>query len=414
MVTVPPNDDPAGHRSSDVVVIGAGLVGLATAMALLRERPSLRLTVLEKEKTIAAHQSGHNSGVIHAGLYYQPGSLKARFCREGRDALRAFADEHGIPYRVTGKLVVAAHERELDRLSALADRGRANGLAVRELSPAEFREMEPNVRGVRALHVPETGVIDFRRVAIAYAEVVKRAGGAIRHGVGVRAISETPQGYRVETADGDSYPTRHVIACAGLQADRIAAMTGLSSGEHRIVPFRGDYYTFRPHAEDLVHGLVYPVPDPAFPFLGVHFTRGVDGTLHAGPNAVPAMAREGYGRLSVNPRDLWDTLRFPGFLRLARSYARTGALEIWRDLVKPAFVADMRRYLPMVTARDVVLGPSGVRAQCLNRSGALVDDFLIQQSAGVVHVLNAPSPAATASIAIGRHLATSVIDRFEL
>jgi L-2-hydroxyglutarate oxidase len=205
-----------------------------------------------------------------------------------------------------------------------------------------------------------------------------------------------------------------VIACAGLQADRIAAMTGLSSGEHRIVPFRGDYYTFRPHAEDLVHGLVYPVPDPAFPFLGVHFTRGVDGTLHAGPNAVPALAREGYRRHSVNPRDLWDTLRFPGFLRLARSYARTGALEIWRDLVKPAFVADMRRYLPMVTARDVVLGPSGVRAQCLNRSGALVDDFLIQQSAGVVHVLNAPSPAATASIAIGRHLATSVIERFEL
>ena len=400
--------------NEDVVVIGAGLVGLATAMALVRERPSLRLTVLEKEAAIAAHQSGHNSGVIHAGLYYRPGSLKARFCREGRLALQAFADEHTIPYRVTGKLVVAADERESDRLDALADRGRANGLAVRELSAAEFKEREPNIRGVRALHVPETGVIDYRRVAAAYADVVTSAGAAIRCGVTVRAIAETPRGYRVETTDGDSIPARHVIACAGLQADRIAAMTGLSSHEHRIVPFRGDYYTFRPHAEDLVRGLVYPVPDPAFPFLGVHFTRGVDGALHAGPNAVPALAREGYRRSSVNARDLWDTLRFPGFLRLARSYARTGALEIWRDLAKPAFVADMRRFLPMVTARDVVLGPSGIRAQCLNRSGALVDDFLIEQSAGVIHVLNAPSPAATASIVIGRHLATSALNQFEL
>jgi L-2-hydroxyglutarate oxidase len=400
--------------AADVVIIGAGLVGLATAMALVRERPALRVTVLEKETTIAAHQSGHNSGVIHAGLYYQPGSLKARFCREGRAALLAFADEHSIPYRVTGKLVVAAHERELDRFTALADRGRENGLAVRELSPAEFGELEPNIRGVRALHVPETGVIDYRLVAAAYAKVVTGAGGAIRLGVAVRAIVETPQGYRVETTDGESIAARHVIACAGLQADRIAALTGLSSREHRIVPFRGDYYTFRPQARDLIHGLVYPVPDPAFPFLGVHFTRGVDGALHAGPNAVPALAREGYRRRSVNPRDLWDTLRFPGFQRLARSYARTGALEIWRDLVKPAFVADMRRYLPAVTARDVVLGPSGIRAQCLNRSGALVDDFLIQQSAGVLHVLNAPSPAATASIVIGRHLATTAIRQFGL
>jgi L-2-hydroxyglutarate oxidase len=410
------NDDAAGDgsRPLDVVVIGAGLVGLATAMALLRERPSLRLTILEKEATIAAHQSGHNSGVIHAGLYYQPGSLKARFCREGRSALLAFADEHAIPYRLTGKLVVAAHEREQDRFNALAQRGRANGLAVRELSPAEFGELEPNVRGVRALHVPESGVIDYRRVAAAYAKVVAGAGGAIRYGAAVRAVVGTPQGYRIETIDGDSIPTRYVVACGGLHADRIAAMTGHASGEYQIVPFRGDYYTFRPHAQDLVRGLVYPVPDPTFPFLGVHFTRGVDGALHAGPNAVPALAREGYRRLALDRRDLWETLRFPGFRRLARSYARTGAQEIWRDMVKPAFVADMRRYLPMVSARDVRLGPSGVRAQCLSRSGALVDDFLIEENAGVIHVLNAPSPAATASIVIGRHLATRAIDRFDL
>jgi L-2-hydroxyglutarate oxidase len=401
-------------RPLDVVVIGAGLVGLATAMALLRDRPALRLTVLDKASTVAAHQSGHNSGVLHAGLYYQPGSLKARFCRDGRQALLGFADEHAIPYRLTGKLVVAVHERENERFEALAQRGRANGLAVRELSPAEFAEFEPNVRAIRALHVPESGVIDFRRVAAAYAEVVTAAGGTIRCGAAVRAIVATPEGYRVETADGDAFPTRYVIACAGLQADRIAAMTQHASGAYRIVPFRGDYYTFRPAARELVRGLVYPVPDPAFPFLGVHFTRGVDGALRAGPNAVPALAREGYGRFSVNGRDLLDTLRFPGFRRLARSYTRTGAREIWRDWVKPAFVADMRRYLPMVSARDVTLGPSGIRAQCLTRAGALVDDFLIEESAGVIHVLNAPSPAATASIVIGRHLAGRAIDRFEL
>lgn len=398
----------------DVVLIGAGLVGLATAMALLRERPSLRLAVVEKEPTVAAHQSGHNSGVLHAGLYYQPGSLKARFCREGRRELLAFADEHAIPYRLTGKLVVAQHEGELDRFNDLAQRGRANGLAVGELSLAEFTELEPNVRGVRALHVPESGVIDYRRVAAAYAKVVAGAGGAVRCGAAVRAITTTSEGYRIETADGGSLRTRFVIACAGLHADRIAAMTGHASDEYRIVPFRGDYYTFRPHAQDLVRGLVYPVPDPAFPFLGVHFTRGVDGALHAGPNAVPALAREGYGRFSLNRHDLLDTLRFPGFRRLARSYARTGAKEIWRDLVKPAFVADMRRYLPMVSSRDVVLGPSGVRAQCMNRSGALVDDFLIEENAGVIHVLNAPSPAATASIVIGRHVAARAVDRFAL
>jgi L-2-hydroxyglutarate oxidase LhgO len=397
----------------DVIVIGAGLVGLATAMALLDERPALRIAVLEKEPTVGAHQSGHNSGVIHAGLYYQPGSLKARFCREGRQALMEFAQAHQIPYRQTGKLVVATDLGEMARFDDLAERGRANGLAVREMGPAEFAEIEPAVRGIRALHIPESGVIDYRQVSAAYAEVVTKGGGQVLCDHAVRGLARTRDGWVVETAAGP-LQGRAVVACAGLQADRIAAMTGAGRSEYRIVPFRGDYYTFRPAAADLVRALVYPVPDPAFPFLGVHFTRGIDGVLRAGPNAVPALAREGYGRLSVNGPDLLDTLRFPGMRKLARSYAGTGAREIWRDLVKPAFVAEMRRYLPAITSGDVTFGPSGIRAQCLSRSGALVDDFLIEEGDGVIHVLNAPSPAATASIVIGRHIASRAVGHFAL
>jgi L-2-hydroxyglutarate oxidase len=409
----PAEPSPAGDTGDqfDVVVIGAGLLGLSTAMALLAERPSLTIAVLEKEQGVGAHQSGHNSGVIHAGLYYQPGSLKARFCREGRQAMTEFADEHKIPYRVTGKLVVATDESELARFNDLADRGRANGLAVKELEPPEFAEIEPGVRGIRALHIPESGVIDYKQVSAAYAQVVASRGGAVLCGRAVRGLTRARGGWIIET-DAGSLLGRAVVACAGLQADRIAAMTGHGGNEYRIVPFRGDYYTFRAHASDYVRALVYPVPDPAFPFLGVHFTRGIDGTLHAGPNAVPALAREGYGRMSVNGRDLLDTLRFPGMRKLARSYAGTGAMEIWRDLVKPAFLAEMRRYLPAIQSRDVTFGPSGIRAQCLSRSGALVDDFLIEESDGVIHVLNAPSPAATASGVIGRHIAARAADHF--
>ena len=394
--------------SYDVIVIGAGLVGLATAMALLAQRPGLQLAVLEKEASVGTHQSGHNSGVIHAGLYYQPGSLKARFCTAGRLAMMEFAERHQIPYRQTGKLVVATRDSELPRLAGLAERGRANGLAVREIGAAGIAEIEPAVRGIRALHIPETGVIDYRLVAAAFADTVRRRGGQVRFGHGLRGLARTGGGW---LADTDAGPVRAglVIACAGLQADRIAALTGQGSGEYRIVPFRGDYYTFRPAAAGLVRGLVYPVPDPAFPFLGVHFTRGIDGTLHAGPNAVPALAREGYGRLSVNGRDVLDSLRFPGLRKLARAYARTGALEIYRDLVKPAYLAEMRRYIPQLAAGDITFGPSGIRAQCLSRSGGLVDDFLIEAGDGIIHVLNAPSPAATASLVIGQHIAERAV-----
>ena len=397
----------------DVIVIGAGLVGLATAMALLESRPGLRVAVLEKEPAVGIHQSGHNSGVIHAGLYYKPGSLKAKFCTAGRLAMMEFADSRQIPYRQTGKLVVATQDSELPRLADLAGRGRANGLAVREIGPAEITEIEPSVRGIRALHIPESGVIDYRQVAAGYAEAVSKGGGQVLCGHGLLSLARAAGGWVAETAGGP-VQARAVVACAGLQADRVAAMTGQGGTEYRIVPFRGDYYTFRPAAAGLVRGLVYPVPDPAFPFLGVHFTRGADGVLRAGPNAVPALAREGYGRLSVNGRDLLDALRFPGLRRLARSYARTGALEIYRDLVKPAYLAEMRRYVPAVTAQDITFGPSGIRAQCLSRSGALVEDFLIEEAAGIIHVLNAPSPAATASIVIGRHIASRAAASFGL
>jgi L-2-hydroxyglutarate oxidase len=385
----------AGPRPElDVAVVGAGLIGLSTAMALLAARPGLRVAVLEKEGRIAAHQSGRNSGVLHAGLYYAPGSLKARFCREGRAALIEFAEEHRIPYRLCGKLVVAVSPAESGRFAALAERGRANGLAVTELGPGELTGIEPNVRGLRALHVPESGVIDYGAVAAAYARVIRERGGEIRLGQRV----SSPRELRAHA----------VVVCAGLQADRLAG------SDARIVPFRGDYYTFRAGAEELVRGLVYPVPDPAFPFLGVHFTRRIDGRLLAGPNAVPALAREGYARHAVRLADAREVLGHPGLRKLARAYARTGAVELWRDLVKPAFVAEMRKYVPAVRAGDVRFGPTGIRAQVLARDGRLVDDFLIEEDATAVHVLNAPSPAATASLPIGREVAARAIARVAL
>lgn len=375
-------------RDYEIAVVGAGLIGLATARALLRARPNLRLAVFEKEPEVARHQSGRNSGVIHAGLYYAAGSLKAQLCREGREELLRFAAEKGIAHRITGKLVVAVDETELERLDELRRRGEANGLeGLRELD--DWSTIEPHVRGVRALHVPETGSIDYRVVASAYAEDVRELGGDLLFGHSV--------------SSPDELPAERVVVCAGLQADRLAGRT-----EPRIVPFRGDYYVLSPQAARLVQGHVYPVPDPDFPFLGVHFSRRIDGEVWAGPNAVPSLAREGYGRLRVDARDALDVVRSPGLWRLARRYWRTGASEIWRDVVKGAAVWEMRRYLPELRNRDVRFGPSGIRAQLLSRDGSLVDDFLLEQEGRVLHVLNAPSPAATASLAIGRRIAAQL------
>jgi L-2-hydroxyglutarate oxidase LhgO len=396
----------------DVVVIGGGIVGLSTALQLLERRPGLRLALLEKEPELATHQSGHNSGVLHAGLYYRPGSLKARLCREGKLAVERFAEEHGIPYEHRGKVVIALDESELLRLAELERRGVANGVeGIRAIGPEELRELEPHAAGIRALHSPQTGVIDFRRVALAYAHDVRARGGVILTGREAMAVRSLAGVHEVETSAGP-VQARCLIACAGLHADRVAAMTGNAPRDHRIVPFRGDYYTFRPEARRLVNGLIYPVPDPSFPFLGVRFTRQIDGGVVAGPNAVFALAREGYRRTDVRPRDLAGILAFSGFWRLAARNLRMGAAEAWRDAVKSAFVAEMQRYLPEIQASDVDFGPSGVRGQALARDGSLADDFLLEGARNVLHVLNAPSPAATASPAIGSYLADQAIDRF--
>jgi len=397
---------------SDVVVVGAGIVGLATARALVRSKPGLKITVVDKEATIAAHQTGHNSGVVHAGVYYAPGSRKAVMCRAGKAALEAFAAEHGIPFERCGKLIVAADESERSRLADLLARAQGNGVAGAELvGPERMREIEPHVVGVGALWSPETGVIDFRRVANALALEIEAAGGEIALGRRVTAI-ENRSGERVVETTGGALATRDLIACAGLQADLVASMTRTPGP--KIVPFRGDYYLLRPEAAALVKALIYPVPDPRFPFLGVHFTRRIDGEVWAGPNAVLAFAREGYRRRDISPTDMAGILTYRGFLRVAGRHAATGLGEMWRDFSRRAFLAALRRFIPELTLADLLPGPSGVRAQAIDVRGRMVDDFAIGGSAHVLHVQNAPSPAATASLAIGDWLAGAAIDRFGL
>jgi (S)-2-hydroxyglutarate dehydrogenase len=396
----------------DVVVVGGGIVGLATAVRLSEARPALRIAILEKEVELATHQSGHNSGVLHAGLYYPPGSLKARLCREGKAAIESFAESHDIPFERCGKLVVALDETELDRLAALRERAVANGVpGLEEVGPDRIRELEPHAAGIRGLWSPGTGIIDFRRVALAMAADLTAGGVAILTGHEVRGLDDRT-GEVVATTPSGEFRARLVVACAGLQADRVAALGGASDGP-RIVPFRGDYYTLTAEARRLVRGLIYPVPDPRFPFLGVHFTKRIDGHVWAGPNAVLAFAREGYRRRDIRPRDLLGTLTDRGFLRLAGRYLRTGLGEMWRDWWKPAFVRELQRYVPEIRADQLRFGPSGVRAQALTRDGTLVDDFVLDGSARILHVRNAPSPAATSSLAIGGMLATTALDRLD-
>jgi L-2-hydroxyglutarate oxidase LhgO len=397
---------------ADLVVVGGGILGLATACRLLEARPALRLVVLEKEDRLAAHQTGRNSGVIHSPNTYAPGSLKARLCAAGmRDAL-AFADEHGIPYEISGELIVATEEAELPRLAVIAERARANGVALRELGPEEMREVEPEVRGLRALHVAGTGIIDWGQFALALADAVRARGGEIRTRVEVRAIRRMNDGLVLETTAG-GIATRDLVTCAGLHADQLAAMTG-DGGGIRIVPFRGDYAVLRPSARRFCRSLIYPVPDPRFPFLGVHLTRRIDGAVWAGPNAVLACAREGYRRRDVDARELAGILGDRGFLRLAGRYWRAGAAEMVRDLSLRLFLRALQRFTPSIALADLAWGPSGIRAQALRRNGSLVEDFAIARSPHVLHVQNAPSPAATASLAIGRELATRAVGQFEI
>jgi L-2-hydroxyglutarate oxidase LhgO len=396
----------------DLVVVGGGIVGLATAHRLLEARPGLHLVVVEKEGALAAHQTGHNSGVIHSPNTYAPGSLKARLCAEGmRDAI-AFADEHEIPYEICGELIVATEEAELPRLAAIAERARANGVTLREMGPEAMLEVEPEVRGLRALHVPGTGIIDWGRFALALGEAVMARGGEIRTRTEVNAIRRTSDGLILETTAG-AIATRDLVTCAGLHADRLAAMTGHAGGI-RIVPFRGDYAILRPEARGLCRTLIYPVPDPRFPFLGVHLTRRIDGAVWAGPNAVLAYAREGYRRRDVDLRELAGILGDRGFLRLAGRYWRAGGGEMVRDMSLRLFLRALQRFTPGIALADLTWGPSGIRAQALRRNGSLVEDFAIARGPHVLHVQNAPSPAATASLAIGRELAATAMGQFDI
>ena len=390
---------------TDVAVIGGGLVGLATAMALSERGASV--TVLEAEDRLASHQSGHNSGVIHSGLYYKPGSLKARLCVEGARALWGFCEEEGIATQRCGKLVVATEEEELPRLDELERRGHANGLnGLRRLRADEIREIEPHATGIAALHVPETGIVDYPAVARAYAKRIESRGGRILTKARVMSVRPGPT---LETTAG-SVACSRLVNCAGLQSDRIARLCG-AEPDVRIVPFRGEYYDLV--KTDLVRGLIYPVPDPRFPFLGVHLTRMIGGGVEAGPNAVLALKREGYRWADVSVRDALDTAGWPGFWALAARFWKIGFYEVWRSLRKSAFVRDLQRLVPEIRPEDVHRAGAGVRAQALERNGALVDDFRIVDTENAVHVLNAPSPGATASMAIGRAIADMTCTNLE-
>jgi L-2-hydroxyglutarate oxidase len=392
-----------------VVIIGGGIVGLSTAWHLSRVPAVGPVLVLEKEDEVGLHQTGRNSGVIHSGIYYRPGTLKARLCRDGRQRLAAFCGERGIPYEFCGKVIVAVDEAEAGRLPGLVERGRANGVACRAIDRAELREREPHVEGRAAILVDDTGIVDFLEVTRHLAALLESSGHEVRRRSGVRAIGQEGGGYRLETTAGP-VRARFLVNCAGLHADRVARMAGVDPGV-RLVPFRGQYYELPGEGRRFCRHLVYPVPDPAYPFLGVHLTRRIDGRVECGPNAVPAMAREGYRFRDVNLGDLREIVAFPGFRRLALRHWRMGSAEIARALSTRRFVASLRRLVPGIEQGDLRAAPSGVRAQALTPGGELADDFVIRDARGAVHVVNAPSPAATASLAIGAFLAQHVRDR---
>ncbi len=399
-------------RPWDVVVIGGGIVGLATAAALL-ERHDLDLVVLEKEARLAAHQTGHNSGVIHSGIYYEPGSAKARTCVTGRELLYRFCAEHHVPHERCGKVVVATTAEQVPLLERLAARGRANGIeGIRHLGPDDLREIEPHARGAAALHVPVTGIVDYSLVADALRAVILRRGGGVATGAQFVSLQRQDGAMVLETTIG-AVRCRNLITCAGLESDRVARACGVEPGV-RIVPFLGEYSELRRDRRHLVRNLIYPVPDPRFPFLGVHFTRRIDGRVEIGPNALFTLAREGYSRTSLSLRDAAEALTYPGFWRLAGRYWKTGFGELWRSLSRRALVHAVQELVPEVTVEDLEHGGAGVRAQAMGPDGSLLDDFHIVEGPGMLHVVNAPSPAATASLAIGAELARRAAASFSL
>ncbi len=395
----------------DIIVIGAGIVGLSTAMELTRRFPRLRVAVVEKEPAVATHQSGHNSGVIHSGIYYQPGSLKARLCVEGAGLMIDFCHEHSVPHQVCGKLIVATNKTEVPRLEELRLRGQANGIpGIRLLLREEIKEVEPHCVAVSALHVPSTGITDYALVSRKYAEIVQQQGGEIHLGCGVVGFFHQGSDTVVETRRG-AWPTRFVINCAGLHSDHISRLAG-HEPEVQIVPFRGEYYDLVPARQHMVCALIYPVPDPRFPFLGVHFTRRVHGGVDAGPNAVLAFKREGYTNTDFSAKDAWDELTYPGVWRMAAKYWRSALSEFHRSFSKSAFVESLQKLVPEINGSDLVPGGSGVRAQAMRRDGSLVDDFQFTPAENMLHVCNVPSPAATASIPIGRAIADMAQETF--
>lgn len=397
----------------DIAIVGGGIVGLATGRELLNRHPHLKLIVLEKDGALATQQTGHNSGVIHSGIYYKPGSLKAKLCVEGRRSLWEYCDAKHIEYRNVGKLIVATEERELPLLDDLYKRGLQNGIENLEvIDAAGIEQREPHCRGIRAIWSPVTGIIDYGIVARSYGDDVRGAGGEIQIGHEVTSIERRSPTSVVHSTGGD-VEAKYVITCGGLQSDRLAKMTG-GGTDPKIVPFRGDYLILKPDKRYLVKGNIYPVPDPQFPFLGVHFTPRMNGDIWLGPNAVLAFAREGYSFTTIKIGDLFETLTYSGFIKMAGKYLSTGMGEMYRDVVRSAYVKALQRYIPELKVEDTLAGPSGVRAQAMMSDGSLVDDFVFEGDEGVVHVRNAPSPAATSSLAIGRYIADDADKRFGL
>jgi L-2-hydroxyglutarate oxidase len=395
----------------DLVIIGAGIVGLSTAMEMVWRRPDLKLAVLEKEGQVAAHQTGHNSGVMHSGLYYKPGSLKARMAVEGRQLMVDFCQEHGLAYDLCGKVVVATKQEEIPRLDELFRRGTANGVpGLERIGPEQIKEHEPHAIGVAGIWSPNTGIVDYIAVCRKYAEIVQQGGGELHLNTEVLAIDQRPGELVIETTQGEVH-TRSLINCGGLQSDLIAKMTGDTHGL-RIVPFRGEYYELAPESYRLVNGLIYPVPDPRFPFLGVHFTKKINGSVEAGPNAVLAFAREGYTKADISISYLFQLLAFRGFWIMAAKYWKMGFGEMYRSWNKRAFVRALQSLLPELGMDDVAPGGAGVRAQAMDPSGNLLDDFSFVESENAIHVLNAPSPAATASVPIGRAIVDKALATF--
>jgi L-2-hydroxyglutarate oxidase len=385
---------------ADVLIVGGGIVGLATAYQLTHRFPDMEVTVLEKEAEVGAHQTGHNSGVLHSGIYYKPGSLRAQNCRTGKRAMEEFCEAEGVAYDICGKVIVAVDEEELPRLEKIYERGQQNGVRCEMIGPERLAELEPHTAGIRAIHVPESGICNYRQVCLKLAERLRERGTQIQTNARVKRIHQQSSGVVVESLAGD-FHARRLVNCAGLHSDRVARKTGFRAAS-KIVPFRGEFYGLKPHAQGLCKNLIYPVPDPRFPFLGVHFTRMIEGGVECGPNAVLAFAREGYRKRDVNLFDLAEALTYPGFLRLACRHWRPGFGELWRSFNKRAFVRALQRLVPEIQGKDLVALRAGVRAQAVAPDGHLVDDFKIRSDECVVNVDNAPSPAATSSLNIGR------------